>query len=96
MSFFRKRPIVVEAIQFTGSNLAELAEFTGYRADDGIDGHHDMVVIETLEGDMEARVGCWIIKGVTGECYPCQADIFETTYERVDDSLEVTDTVAYG
>lgn len=41
------------------------------------------VVIPTLEGDMEANVGDWIIKGINGEFYPCKPDIFEKTYEEV-------------
>ena len=45
-----------------------------------------ILVIETLEGDMTARIGDWIIKGVKGEFYPCKPDIFETTYELVEES----------
>ena len=42
-------------------------------------------IIETLEGDMIARAGDWIIKGIQGELYPCKPDIFEATYERVEE-----------
>ncbi|KEH89135.1 sugar ABC transporter substrate-binding protein [Clostridium novyi A str. BKT29909] len=42
------------------------------------------VIIHTLEGDMKANVGDWIIKGVKGELYPCKPDIFEKTYESIE------------
>ena len=64
-----------------------LAEWCGGRSymmhSDGDEGH-DHILIPTLEGDMEARPGDWIIKGVAGEFYPCKPDIFEQTYEPVD------------
>lgn len=41
------------------------------------------IIIPTLEGEMKARVGDWIIRGVNGEYYPCKKDIFEKTYEPV-------------
>ena len=41
--------------------------------------------IQTLEGEMTANVGDWIITGVNGEVYPCKPDIFEATYEKVTD-----------
>ncbi len=43
------------------------------------------VIIHTLEGDMKANIGDWIIKGVNGELYPCKPDIFEKTYESIED-----------
>ena len=45
------------------------------------------LTIETLEGDHQARVGDWIIRGVAGEYYPCKPDIFEKTYELVREGL---------
>ena len=42
------------------------------------------LLIRTLEGDMTAMPGDWIITGIRGETYPCKPDIFEETYERVD------------
>ena len=42
--------------------------------------------IETLEGTMKANKGDWIIKGVKGELYPCKPDVFEMTYEKVNDN----------
>lgn len=49
-----------------------------YQTDEPVD-------IETLEGTMHASPGDWIIRGVKGEIYPCKPDIFETTYEAVED-----------
>ena len=43
------------------------------------------VIIKTLEGDMKASVGDYIITGVNGEQYPCKPDIFEKTYEKIED-----------
>lgn len=87
MPKFRKKPVVIEAVQFLNSHeeLDALRHF--------ID-NQDVVVsflepakpilkIETLEGTMMAQVGDWIIKGVNGEFYPCKPDIFEKTYEEV-------------
>jgi hypothetical protein len=48
----------------------------------------DPLVISTLEGDMKANPGDWIITGVNGEVYPCKPDIFEKTYEPVDEKRE--------
>lgn len=88
---YRKKPVVVEAIQFRGdSNKYEVAEFfkgsgpftVGFIWDDLT---HTTVglSIQTLEGVMRANVGDYIIKGIKGEFYPCKADIFEKTYELV-------------
>ena len=72
MAKYRKKPVVIEAIQFTGDNCEEIKEFGAY------------IVIKTLEGKMIALPGDWIIKGVKGEFYPCKPDIFEKTYELVE------------
>lgn len=77
---YRKKPVVIEAMQYTRNALEaeRVAEWCGgTQSDDGC-------MIETLEGDMLARYGDWIIKGVQGEFYPCKPDIFEMTYERVE------------
>ena len=87
MPMFRKRPVVIEAVQFTGSNHREVLKFCyPDMSEDGLAGAEIMrlpIVIETLEGHMTASVGDWIIKGVKGEFYPCKPDIFEATYEPV-------------
>jgi len=77
---FRKKPVIIEAIQFDGSseNRLELDKFcTNRRAEF----YPDHLRIVTLEGDLRADIGDWIIKGVGGEVYPCKPDIFEATYE---------------
>ena len=94
---YRKKPIVIEAIQLKLDNFDEVCEFIGetpaleYNPDFGIDEHGNTnepylgVYIETLEGKMLASYGDYIIKGVNGEFYPCKPDIFEKTYDQSDD-----------
>ena len=89
VSKFRKKPVVIEAIQWTGSNLLQVIQHTGQHAsathlkwDEYAELVHTCgLKIFTLEGKMTAEIGDWIIKGVKGECYPCKPDIFELTYE---------------
>ncbi len=91
MSLYRKKPVVIEAIQWTGENGDEIADFLG-RENQGVGGWMFTnqtqwtplaFVIHTLEGDHRADVGDWIIKGVKGEFYPCKPAIFDLTYEAV-------------
>lgn len=77
MPQFRKRPVVIEAVRYTGHNHDEIAAFTEGQAE--LAGR--LVIIPTLEGRMTAVPGVWIVKGVAGELYPCRADVFEETYE---------------
>jgi len=92
MSTYRKRPVVIEAMQFTGDNYAEVAHWavmqggtvTVESAACHGDGPPYWLVIETLEGRMICGRGDWMIRGVQGEFYPCKPDIFEATYEPVD------------
>lgn len=83
---FRKKPVVIEAVQYTGEspeNFEEVAEFLGWdRLDTWVD-EEKIFPIETLEGTMVVRPYDYIIKGVKGEYYPCKPDIFEETYEAV-------------
>lgn len=95
MGLFRKKPVVIEAIQYTGENLHEVFEFTGkqpkwaecfedwktYEA--YVKANRDIFKVFTLEGVMDATPGDWIIRGVKGEYYPCKPDIFSATYEAV-------------
>jgi hypothetical protein len=81
---FRKKPVVIEAMQFTGANLAECLVWALGTSPDSAEGCQIMnlpLYIPTLEGDMRANPGDWIIKGVNGEFYPCKPDIFKKTYE---------------
>ena len=86
---FVKKPIPIEAVQWTGDNRAEIANFCPKAHFEYYDtawevGKAGVVVqlyIKTLEGDMRAQQGDWIIKGIHGEFYPCAKDIFEESYE---------------
>lgn len=81
---FRKKPVVIEAVQYDGANSLQIIEFTGGQAlKNG--GKSDFMTIPTLEGDHTATAGDWILKGVKGEFYPCKPDIFEATYEPVEE-----------
>jgi hypothetical protein len=85
MAFYRKKPVVIEAIQLKDLdtlNLMLIQEFVGL-ANDKVLAVSDGVLIDTLEGTMKASIGDFIIKGVQGEFYPCKPDIFEKTYELV-------------
>lgn len=75
---YTKKPITIEAVQWTGNNLEEICDFIadGSMEYNPIDG----LFIKTLEGVHHASVGDYIIKGVHGEFYPCKPDIFEETY----------------
>jgi hypothetical protein len=82
---YRKKPVVIEAIQYTGSNINEVADFVeGEVRDWGYSENSDYYEIETLEGTMRADHGDFIIKGVSNEFYPCKPDIFAKTYEAVE------------
>lgn len=81
MSLYRKKPVVIEARQLTPENGPELWNWAESYPHHGQDGKLDGMTIKTLEGDMKAEFGDWIIKGVKGEFYPCKPDIFEATYE---------------
>ena len=81
---YRKKPVVIEAVQWSGNNLNEILDFMkdkqpNYYEDD----EQKLLTIQTLEGNMIASDGDYIIKGVQGEFYPCKPDIFKQTYEVV-------------
>ncbi len=85
---FRKRPVVIEAHRWNGSDDCGPAWFLAARAQPyvavgGIGRDGDVLRVSTLEGIMRAEMGDWIIKGVKGELYPCKPDIFDATYEAV-------------
>ena len=87
MAKYRKLPVEIEAVQFTGHNGTEIeAWMIGHDARDHFAaGKPGTIVICTIEGEMTAGAGDWIIKGVAGEFYPCKPDIFEATYEKVEE-----------
>jgi len=85
MGLYRKKPVVIEARLFTISSQEDVADWCGsyVRHPNALFGDEIVIPIQTLEGEMIARLGEWIIKGVKGEFYPCKPDIFEATYEMV-------------
>lgn len=85
---YRKRPVIIEAHVFEDSaeSIIELQEFMN-GADIRIDygGLIPRLLVATLEGDVWASAGDYVIKGVKGEFYPCKPDIFEATYDLVEE-----------
>lgn len=83
---FIKKPVKIQAVQWTGYNYAEIRDFVGDGRSKLLGSYNSPdLVISTLEGDHHALVGDWIIRGVKGEFYPCKADIFAETYEEVNE-----------
>ena len=93
---YRKKPVIIEAIQWTGVNHRDMFDFLTYNhyVNDPITTYGDNfyidrnkveggLIIKTLEGEHIASIGDYIIKGVSGEFYPCKPDIFNQTYEEV-------------
>ena len=82
MAKYRKKPVVIEAIQWNGENDLDIESFLNGSEAYNVysDGKVTAIIISTLEGQMSAQIGDWIIKGVNGEFYPCKPDIFEKTY----------------
>ena len=84
---FRKKPVVIEAIQYDGTDESyeEVCRFCKGVLLNPVG--HRKFYIETLEGGHEASPGDWIIKGIKGEFYPCKPDIFKQTYEAIEEFL---------
>lgn len=83
MPFFRKKPVEVEAMQFTGDNYEEVISWA-----DSDDVYRrtfesDRIEVVTHHGLAQAEKGDWVVKGVDGEFYPCRPDVFEKTYHRI-------------
>lgn len=80
MARYRRRPVVIDAVQFTGDNFDEIAslgaDWETYEAE-----FADFILIETVAGDLRADVGDWVVKDSSGELYPCKPDVFAETYE---------------
>lgn len=94
MTKYRKKPVVIEAVQWLETNLEEIFKFCPTASYSKMSSGQYMVVIETLESNKEANtkhcasVRDYIIKGVRGEFYPCKPDIFEATYEKVEEQAK--------
>lgn len=88
MSKFRKKPVEVEAVLYTGFDAPGFAETHGLEClvSDGKGDYQQglVVIVPTAEGDMRILPGEWLITGINGEKYPCKPDIFEATYEPVE------------
>lgn len=92
---YRKKPVVIEAFQLNDRGLVGEDWFWDKVTDNTIITHDfgkfypnpAWCEIKTLEGTMIAQSGDYVIKGVNGEIYPCKADIFEKTYEIVEDEV---------
>lgn len=86
---YKKKPVIVQAIQYTGlESYPAVCEFTGWLHRIVPDG----IVITTLEGNMTASIGDYIIRGVKGEFYPCKPDIFAATYETIGEGFYLADS----
>lgn len=83
---YRKKPVVIEAVQITERNTTVVAGWCRGRVrGTKLPASERFVQIDTLEGEMVGNIGDWIIKGVQGEFYPCKPDIFAATYDTVID-----------
>ena len=82
---YRKLPVVIDAMEFTEETKDQVFQFVTCNR---FASRHSLteepiLVIQTLEGDMEVHLGDFVIKGIKGESYPCKPDIFRKTYEAV-------------
>ena len=82
MGFYRKKPVIIEARQLCTYNMEHIEDWCGGRIRGTKLPVQDRIIqIDTLEGEMEAKIGDWIIKGLKGEFYPCKPEIFELSYD---------------
>jgi len=79
MKKYRKKPVVIEAFELTKEVIEEIK----YPCNGKISYLNNFAAIDTLEGEMIAILGDYIIRGIKGEFYPCKPDIFKATYEEV-------------
>jgi len=82
-NLYRKKPVLIQAIKWTGENYDDVCKFVGQELHTEKEGTgvFQNLIIETLEGTMRSIRGDFIIRGVKGEYYPCKPDIFSMTYE---------------
>lgn len=86
---YRKKPVEIEAIQLNANNACEVLTFCNENGNIVASSEDcGAISIKTLEGTMLASIGDYVIKGVKGEFYPCKPDIFEATYDKIDEALE--------
>lgn len=85
MGKYRKKPVVIDAWQFTEETKDQVFNnVTCNRYPDFTPDGKPALRIQTLEGEMTANLGDWVIRGVAGEFYPCRDEIFRATYEAVE------------
>ena len=98
--YYRKKPVVIEAVVWTGSNNDEIAAFTNgagtFTREVEIYGIDYRLYIETLEGTMEAKIGDYIIRGINGEFYPCKLVVETALFFSKDSSKYATDNEDYN
>ena len=90
---FVKRPIVVNAVKYDGTNgneivqyANEMLQFQSYTTEECyVDDKTNNLYVQSMEGTMRALVGDYIIQGPFGEFYPCKPDIFDATYSEIDE-----------
>lgn len=80
MAQYRKKPVVIEAVQWFKDGDHPAVQFARSLGHPGV---NDKYLIVTLEGHHEVTPGDWIITGVKGEHYPCKPDIFAMTYDSI-------------
>lgn len=80
---FRKKPVEIQAVQWTGDNYDAILNFADELNVEYSAQYWNKLIVHTLEGDRYASLGDWIIRGIAGEFYPCNHYIFERTYEEV-------------
>ena len=90
MAKYRKKPVVIEAFQFYDNQDENTNAYPRWLVKAFVDGiiygtKAENTFIKTLEGDHLVSDGDFIIQGVKGELYPCKPDIFEMTYEKVEE-----------
>lgn len=90
---YTKKPVTIEAIEWIGTNQEEIVEFAG--RDARIEEHHGLF-IKTLEGELKASIGDFIIKGIKGEFYPCKPDIFAGSYNPANEEKLQTTQLSFG
>lgn len=84
MKKYRKKPLVITAVQWDGENYLEVNKLGGISSFI-VEPNNGTILINTLEGQIVALKGDYIIKGIKDELYPCKPDIFKASYEEVND-----------
>ena len=89
MTKFRKKPVIIDAIQFHGTAKSAIDVFDEFDIPNAKfipcrgNLEHGYLIIPTLEGKHVALDQDWIIRGIVGEFYPCKPDVFDRTYEEI-------------